>query len=67
MRSNSLAGVTVANLFGEPSTRAGLFRARRTSTRRRHREPRGSPLIAEQGRDTVLDTVYTLEAMQIVM
>ena len=65
MRSNSLAGVTVANLFGEPSTRTrGSFElaARRLGADVVNLEVH---LSSRSKGETVLDTVYTLEAMQI--
>ena len=65
MRSNSLAGVTVANLFGEPSTRTrGSFElaARRLGADIVNLEVH---LSSRSKGETVLDTVYTLEAMQI--
>jgi aspartate carbamoyltransferase catalytic subunit len=65
MRSNSLAGVTVANLFGEPSTRTrGSFElaARRLGADIVNLEVH---LSSRSKGETMLDTVYTLEAMQI--
>ncbi|HZF25084.1 MAG TPA: aspartate carbamoyltransferase catalytic subunit [Steroidobacteraceae bacterium] len=65
MRSSSLGGVTVANLFGEPSTRTrGSFElaARRLGADVVNLEVH---LSSRSKGETVLDTVYTLQAMQI--
>ena len=65
MRSTSLAGVTVANLFGEPSTRTrGSFElaARRLGADVVNLEVH---LSSRSKGETVLDPVETLEAMQI--
>jgi aspartate carbamoyltransferase catalytic subunit len=65
MRSSSLAGITVANLFGEPSTRTrGSFElaARRLGADVVNLEVH---LSSRSKGETVLDTVYTLQAMQI--
>ena len=65
IRSNALAGVTVANLFGEPSTRTrGSFElaARRMGAEVINLELH---LSSRSKGETILDTVYTLQAMQI--
>ena len=65
MRSNSLSGITVANLFGEPSTRTrGSFElaARRLGADVINLEVH---LSSRSKGETILDTVYTLQAMQI--
>ena len=65
MRSTSLSGVTVANLFGEPSTRTrGSFElaARRLGADVINLEVH---LSSRSKGETMLDTVYTLQAMQI--
>src|SRR5262245_30018075 len=64
MRSSSLAGVTVANLFGEPSTRTrGSFElaARRLGADVVNLEVH---LSSRSKGETILDRVYTLEALQ---
>lgn len=65
IRSSALAGVTVANLFGEPSTRTrGSFElaARRMGAEVINLELH---LSSRSKGETILDTVYTLQAMQI--
>lgn len=65
VRSNALDGVTVANLFGEPSTRTrGSFElaAQRLGAQVINLEVH---LSSRSKGETVLDTVYTLQAMQI--
>jgi aspartate carbamoyltransferase catalytic subunit len=65
IRSHALAGVTVANLFGEASTRTrGSFElaARRLGAEVINLELH---LSSRSKGETVLDTVYTLQAMQI--
>jgi len=64
-RSSALAGVTVANLFGEPSTRTrGSFElaARRLGADVINLEVH---LSSRSKGETILDTVYTLQSMQI--
>lgn len=64
-RSSALAGVTVANLFGEPSTRTrGSFElaARRLGADVINLEVH---LSSRAKGETILDTVYTLQSMQI--
>jgi aspartate carbamoyltransferase catalytic subunit len=65
IRSSALAGVTVANLFGEPSTRTrGSFElaARRMGAEVINLELH---LSSRSKGETILDTVCTLQAMQI--
>jgi aspartate carbamoyltransferase catalytic subunit len=65
IRSNALAGITVANLFGEASTRTrGSFElaARRMGAEVINLELH---LSSRSKGETILDTVYTLQAMQI--
>ncbi len=65
IRSSALAGVTVANLFGEPSTRTrGSFElaARRMGAEVVNLELH---LSSRSKGETILDTVFTLQAMQI--
>src|SRR4051812_7240277 len=65
VRSNALDGITVANLFGEPSTRTrGSFElaAQRLGAAIVNLEVH---LSSRSKGETVLDTVYTLQAMQI--
>ena len=64
-RSSTLAGVTVANLFGEPSTRTrGSFElaAHRLGADVVNLEVH---LSSRSKGETILDTVFTLQAMQI--
>ncbi len=64
-RSSTLAGVTVANLFGEPSTRTrGSFElaARRLGADVINLEVQ---LSSRAKGETILDTVFTLQSMQI--
>lgn len=64
-RSSALAGVTVANLFGEASTRTrGSFElaARRLGADIINLEVH---LSSRSKGETILDTVYTLQSMQI--
>jgi aspartate carbamoyltransferase catalytic subunit len=64
-RSSALAGVTVANLFGEASTRTrGSFElaARRLGADVINLEVH---LSSRSKGETILDTIYTLQAMQI--
>ncbi len=64
-RSTALAGVTVANLFGEASTRTrGSFElaARRMGAEVINLELH---LSSRSKGETILDTVYTLQSMQI--
>lgn len=65
IRSDALIGVTVANLFGEPSTRTrGSFElaARRMGADVVNLELH---LSSRSKGETILDTVFTLQAMQI--
>jgi len=65
LSSNLLAGVTVANLFGEPSTRTRAsfeLAARRLGAEVVNLEVH---LSSRTKGETILDTVYTLQAMHI--
>jgi aspartate carbamoyltransferase catalytic subunit len=65
VRSTELKGVTVANLFGEPSTRTRVsfeLAARRLGADVVNIEVH---LSSRTKGETVLDTVYTLQAMQL--
>ena len=65
-RDQSLAGRTVANLFFEPEhAHARLVRAGRDAARRRRRQPRRADRPRASRARRVLDTIYTLQAMQV--